>query len=143
MSQELSLAPFPLAKSVPRKEFLSTLSFIRLKENVRRRATYVWECHQQAPCEFPAYISGRGPYSQSASHSWQGSGGDRPCLVVYKSQSPGTRQWVPAHPTGPHTAVRQPNTPAGSAEGAGAEMEFYLFGKHSNTMEMKAAEAPR
>lgn len=46
--------------------------------------------------------------------------------------------WVPAHPTAPHTAVRQPSAPAGSAEEAGAETEFYLFGKHSNTMEMKA-----
>lgn len=39
----------------------------------------------------------------------------------------------------PMLAVRHPNAPAGSADGAGAEAEFYLFGKHSNTMEMKAA----
>ena len=54
------------------------------------------------------------------------------------SQHLGTWQWVQAHPMAPHIVARQPNTPAGSAEGAGAETEFYLFGKHSNTMEMKA-----
>lgn len=58
--------------------------------------------------------------------------------MVYKSQHPGTQQWVPGRPTSLHTALRQPKTAAGSAEEAGAETEFYLFGKHSNTMEMKA-----
>lgn len=58
--------------------------------------------------------------------------------MLYKSQHPGTQQWVPGHPTNLLTAVRQLKTAAGSAEGAGAETEFYLFGKHSNTMEMKA-----
>lgn len=68
-----------------------------------------------------------------------GSGGDGTCLVVYKSQHPGARQWVPAHPTAPQAAARHPWAPAGSAEGAGIETGVYLFGKHSNTMEMKAA----
>lgn len=72
-----------------------------------------------------------------------GSGEDGTCLVVYKPQHPGARQWVPAHPTAPQAAARQPQAPAGSAEGAGIETGFYLFGKHSNTMEMKATEAPR
>lgn len=58
--------------------------------------------------------------------------------MLYNSQHPGTQQWVPDHPTSLHTAVRQLKIAAGSAEGAGAETEFYLFGKHSNTMEMKA-----
>lgn len=56
------------------------------KKKARRWAIYVCECHQQAPCEFPVYLSAGGPYSQSPSDSWQGSGGDRACLVVYKSQ---------------------------------------------------------
>lgn len=59
--------------------------------------------------------------------------------MLCKSQHPGAQQQVPGHPASLHTAVKQPKTAAGSAEGAGAETEFYLFGKHSNTMEMKAA----
>lgn len=41
--------------------------------------------------------------------------------------APGTRLWVPAHPTAPHATARQPGTPAGSAEGAGAEIVLFVW----------------
>lgn len=87
----------------------------------------------------PVYLSAGEPYSQLSSHSWRGSGWNSTRLVEFKSQHLGRQQWVPALSMSPHTAGGQPDTPAGSAKGVGAEGEFYLFGKHSNTMEMKAA----
>lgn len=47
--------------------------------------------------------------------------------MVYKSQHPGTQKWVPNHPTSLQTAVRQPGTAAGSAEGAGAETVLFVW----------------
>lgn len=66
-----------------------------------------------------------------------GFGKDRMCFVVSRFQNPRAGQWVPTRPNIPHAAARKHQAPAGSAEGAGTETGFYLFGKHSNTMEMK------
>lgn len=117
--------------------FFNTSNFIRLKENVKRWAIDVCEFHQQAPCEFFVYLSAGAPYSQSPYHSWQESGGGRTCLMVHKSQH---RE----HGCGSQLIPQLPTLLQGSLalqlglQREQGQRQFYLFGKHSSTMEMKA-----